>query len=272
MSLFDTCYGKYLPASEIRRQLPDYDRHDAIMGFVKDGCVPYFLRRWVELDVSQGSVPVRIWVLSDYFSLGTDEDFVRMPLGLETAHDIAKMIGAALPTPKMVDLIHQRAKTIVAQPWGPPYDQSMMSTTRIFQHNAQIESQRKALGISVGTLVSGHKKDVVQSHRHRTGRVCIYGWFRTSSPQSYIQPLNCSSHGSGYADYSHGVRFVRDVVDLNGRIRKLSDALQDPLGASILGVDVAPCQDASDKWKLLTAAAFGGIGFGGARLLMRKFS
>ncbi len=63
---------------------------------------------------------------------------------------------------------------------------------------------------------AGHKKDVVITNRltREQGRIAIYGWHQpTGIP---IQPLS-TVHGAGYADYSHGIRLVSDVVLIDGK-------------------------------------------------------
>ncbi len=42
-----------------------------------------------------------------------------------------------------------------------------------------------------------------------------------------IQPLTLV-HWNRYVDYSHGVRLVRDQLDLNGKTVKISELLADP--------------------------------------------
>lgn len=63
------------------------------------------------------------------------------------------------------------------------------------------------------------------------GRLAIYGWhYPTGQP---IQPLS-TVHGATYADYSHGLRLVSDLVWIDGRPRSIYDVLQDPSVAPVL--------------------------------------
>ncbi len=96
-----------------------------------------------------------------------------------------------------------------------------------------IKEQRVALGCPLGALISGHKKDVVLTNRlsEILGRVAIYGWHRLSGIP--IQPLTVV-HGANYADYSHGIRLVSNVVLIDGKPRSIYEVLEDPKLATIL--------------------------------------
>ena len=66
---------------------------------------------------------------------------------------------------------------------------------------------------------------------HEIGKIAIYGWHRlTGIP---IQPLS-TVHGATYADYSHGIRLVSDVVLIDQEPRSLYGVLEDPRLAKIL--------------------------------------
>jgi hypothetical protein len=44
-------------------------------------------------------------------------------------------------------------------------------------------------------------------------------------------------HGARYADYSHGVRLVSDVVYVDGEPRSMAEVLADPQLASVVSED-----------------------------------
>jgi hypothetical protein len=96
-----------------------------------------------------------------------------------------------------------------------------------------IEKQSRAHGIHLGTLVSGHKKDVVITNRliNRPGQIAIYGWHRAKGAP--IQPLS-TVHGANYADYSHGIRLISEMAIIDGEARSTDDILRDSLFASVL--------------------------------------
>ena len=54
-------------------------------------------------------------------------------------------------------------------------------------------------------------------------RVAIYGWHRLNGQP--IQPLSLV-HGNKYADYSHGVRFVTNTMDVDGKKVLVQEALR----------------------------------------------
>jgi hypothetical protein len=61
--------------------------------------------------------------------------------------------------------------------------------------------------------------------------VVIYGWHQLNG--SPIQPLY-NGHEETYADYSHGIRLVRDSVQLNGVPMTITSILQDAALAVLL--------------------------------------
>jgi hypothetical protein len=77
---------------------------------VLSGNVPQFLRHLAPVTVrnadSAHPVEITVCVLPDYLAVGSDKDFVYVPLGLEAALDIAEQFGFDLPTPKLVDAIY----------------------------------------------------------------------------------------------------------------------------------------------------------------------
>jgi hypothetical protein len=147
-------------------------------------------------------------------------------MGLEAALDVALHFGFELPTPKVVDAIYDEAP-IKLQPLPLPAGDTMRSTAYFVEHNNMIGAQRAALAAPLGELTSGHKKDLVLTNRlwQMPGRVAIYGWHvRMNAP---IQPLS-TVHGARYADYSHGVRLVSSTIYIDGKPRRIEDALGEP--------------------------------------------
>ncbi len=170
--------------------------------------------------------------MPDYLAIGSDSDFLRIPMNRYTATAILARFGFVLPTRKMVDAIYdQSAYHFKPQPMTP--GPQMRSTEYYRIHNEMIEEQSRARGIPVGELVSGDKKDVVITNllASRPGRIAIYGWHRSSGAP--IQPLS-TVHGARYADYSHGIRLVSEMAMLNGKLRSIYDILQDHLLAKVL--------------------------------------
>jgi hypothetical protein len=164
-------------------------------------------------------------VLSDYLSLGSDRDFLLVPMSLDSALAVASRFGFMLPTQRMVDLIYREAQVrLLPQPL--PASDRMRSVAYLQQHDALVEQQRGERGAAPGARTAGPNKDLGLSARRwqEPGRLAIYGWQRADGTP--IQPLS-TVHGARYADYSHGVRLVSQTVFVNGAPARLLDALAD---------------------------------------------
>jgi hypothetical protein len=168
----------------------------------------------------------------DYLAIGSDTDFVRIPLSLPSAKAIAKYFNVLIPTPTLVDAIYEQANIqLKPQPMHP--GDEMRSNAYYLRHNELINEQA---GITQfpSILLAGHKKDVVISTRVLTQpkKVPIYGWhLRSNEP---IQPLSLV-HGESYEDYSHGLRLIASVGCLNGRPAVIEKLFNDPAWETSLG-------------------------------------
>lgn len=217
--------------------LGEPERDAAIRSELLAGNLPPFLRQALPVTLSarlpgRVAVQLTLCVLSDYLSLGSDSDSILMPMGLDSALAVATRFGFVLPTRRMVDLIYRQA-SVRLQPQPLPAGDVMRSTAYILRHDTMVQAQRERLGAKPGTLIAGHKKDLVLSARlwSAPGRVAIYGWHR--SPGAPIQPLS-TVHGARYADYSHGVRLVGNIVFVDGVARSMADVLADRLLGPLL--------------------------------------
>jgi hypothetical protein len=211
-------------------------REEAIEKQLDSGNLPDFLRRLKPVRFSQrsaeGVTELTIFVMPDYLAVGSNDDFLLIPMSLRTALAVAARFGFILPTRKIVDAIFSQSAfhlTPKPLPAGP----RMRSTAYYETHNQKIARQRLALCCTPGELIAGHKKDVVVSNHldHRRGKIAIYGWHRPSGEP--IQPLS-TIHGANYADYSHGIRLISDMVLLNGQPRSIYEILEDPRLALLL--------------------------------------
>jgi hypothetical protein len=211
-------------------------RERAILREVIHGNIPTFLRRLapVTLTAAQGAIAqtATVFVTPDYLAIGSDDDYLRIPMNLETATVIATQFGFVLPTRRIVNAVYaQSAFHFVPEPLTPG---PRMSSTGYYQHhNALIQAQARAAALAPGALVSGHKKDVVITNMlaKMPGRIAIYGWQRPGGVP--IQPLS-TVHGVCYEDYSHGIRLVSEMARQNGALRSVRDILQDPAAAPVL--------------------------------------
>jgi hypothetical protein len=224
----------------------DATREAAVLTQLKEGNLPDFLRtlkpvRLIGQSASGKTTRATIFVMPDYLAIGSDDDFLRMPMRLSTATDIATRFHFVLPTKKMVDAIFAQADLRLAPEPLPPGPE-MRSTEYYLQHNRMIEAQRHATGGALGDLISGLKKDLVLTNRltREVAKVAIYGWHRPSGIP--IQPLS-TVHGARYADYSHGIRLVSDTMLIDGEPHSVYAVLEDPRLAPIVS-DEGPIRDA----------------------------
>ena len=232
--------NRALAGSALMQQLVNLsgsERDSVVTEQVLSGNLPPFLRNLTPVNISGTladgqDVQVTICVTPDYLAVGNDRDFVRIPMGLPAAAQIADQFGFMLPTTKMVDAIYAQAVVRLAPSPMKPTNQ-MSSTTYLLEHNDTVDGQRAPLGQNLDQLTAGQKKDLVFSLRLRSapGRVAIYGWHRTNGVP--IQPLS-TVHGALYADYSHGVRLVSETAFINGQAYSLVDIMQDPNLAQII--------------------------------------
>jgi hypothetical protein len=223
--------------ADLISRLDPHEREQATLDELLRGNLPAFLRHLVPVELSYQEpygtpLTATIFVTADYLAIGTDADFFRMPLNLHSALAIANRFDFLLPTTKVVDAIYKESGfRLVPQPL--PAGPRMTSPEYFWLHNQMIEQQSRAQGFSLGTLVSGHKKDLVITNRlaARPGLLAIYGWHRGLAEP--IQSLS-TVHGAGYADYSHGVRLVSQKAIVDGRVRSVYDILRDPVLAKVL--------------------------------------
>lgn len=234
--------------SEIARELRGLDleaREARVLAEVASGNMPGWLRRMRPVEIrpqaarvgapgEQGAATARtvavrtvtFWATPDYLAVGSDEDFLRIPLSPGTAQRIAELTGTSLPTPTMVDAIWEAAAVRLGPTPIPP--NRLMTTVAVFEdHDRKVQRQRDRARASAGALVAGHKKDVVLTPRlaESSDHVAIYGWHDLSGEP--IQPLYLG-HTDDWVDYSHGIRLVDDTVWVDGEPRALADVLTDP--------------------------------------------
>jgi hypothetical protein len=215
--------------------LSDFDRQKAALTEMERGNLPDFMRTLYPIGISfcrpnGTSISGIIWVSPDYISIGSNNDFLRFPLSYFPAAAIARCFGCVLPTPKIVDTIYRAAK-VHLRPQPLQAGPCMRSCEYCLRHQKIVEEQRGCRPIY--GIIAGHKKDVVLTNRlwNKIGRIAIYGWHRDD--RSPIQPLS-TVHGENYADYSHGIRLIRDSVWIQGEMRSMYDVLQDDTLAPLL--------------------------------------
>jgi hypothetical protein len=214
------------------------EREKAIEDEILKGNVPEHLRKLHPVTssfVTNGITnTVTFYVACDYLCVGSEDDFFLTPLTPITAQRIATKLDCLLPTPQMVDAIYVSAEVkMIPEPITPS---PLMTTVPVFiRHNELVKKQRETSLAEhpFGSLVAGHKKDVVVSAKLKTanGKVAIYGWHKRDGKP--IQPLYLG-HVDWWADYSHGIRLVSKTCLVNGKTMLIPEMLADAVLAPLL--------------------------------------
>lgn len=194
------------------------DREAAVRRELFAGNIPAFLRilRPVQATITgaDGAPHTVVYdVMPDYLAIGSDADFVRMPMTPYTAQAFCDAFGFVLPTAKMVNDIWTAAPVHLDP---KPLTEERESPLTFLQHDRIIVEQLRGAGR--GGIVAGIKKDVVVTNKllERSSRVAIFGWHYTTGVP--IQPVY-AGHIDWYVDYSHGIRPVRRWMVVDG-VRK----------------------------------------------------
>ena len=213
---------------------------DIIVETVTAGQVPDALRHFRKItfttpvvdsvEILRKKHKVEMWVLPDYVAIGTNDDFVRMPMGPLAAQRIADALDCTLPTTFLVDRIAEASEGHVdIFPFRPLGNRN--SQPIVFQDsNNAINAQFKAYGYEFGQFISGLKKDIVLTYKIMTlteyeRNVAIYGWHH---PDGRAQQPLFVRHGNFYVDYSHGVRLIYNKVKIDDVEYNIREILQSP--------------------------------------------
>ena len=244
------------------RGLSQAQAEERIFEEISRGNVPDFVRpeNYREISVrmmaGQEEVEARIRVSPDYFAIGGNDDFVRIPITPILAQRIAQRFGLSLPTKRIVDLIDvEAARTggtlpfvsapdIAARVTDPGTKQKVSARWNYKEYGAYEARWMESIDFALtqnemirertpesasGAVRSGHKKDVIY-HPDVIGKRKVAIWHRGIQPVSTI-------HHDRYQDYSHGIRFISGIVDLTYRregqatrteVRSMPDILNDP--------------------------------------------
>ena len=236
-------------------------REDAIAAQLVSGNIPDFLRNWIDIDLtykdSTRSLSGKVQVLPDYLAVGTDDDFIHVPLDPVSAQFVADKFDAILPTARICHAIYRQAAeknriNAIERDYWQPNDslrrsakagRAQTSTAAYVEHSDAIQARLKSAGIPLGELVAGHKKDVVISRRllSDTNKIAFHGFYDSKgyphepcyeNPDRAPKPT-CDkdtatlAHTRRFSDYSQGVRLVHAWMTVNGERKKVADVLAD---------------------------------------------
>jgi hypothetical protein len=216
--------------SQFCERIAKLGRQEREMEAVKSilsGNVPTNARNMVGIRVSLSGSNERecqatYHVMSDYMAIGSDSDFVRMPLTPKSAMQICDVTNSQLITEKISDDVYSASDCRI-EPHPLTSDRDQVSAFVI--HNKAIAD---AIQLKVEPqLVVGIKKDSVLTNRlkEKTHRVAIYGWHHRDGRA--IQPLYVG-HVDWYVDYSHGLRLMSNRVLIDGVPWNVRDVLAHP--------------------------------------------
>lgn len=204
-------------------------RDSLALAEILSGNIPGFLREFKRIDVfvtdslSGKNIHAYYYVTADYLSVGSNDDWARVPLTPMAAQRIADSFHCFIPTRKIADDIYHAA-TVKLEP--VPMFAYRDSSVTMWQHHLIIEGQRKG---RTG-LIAGIKKDVVISGKiirdTKKDRVAIYGWHKSDGKA--IQPLY-TGHVNWYVDYSHGIRLIYRTIWVEGKAMDYIEVLQHPV-------------------------------------------
>jgi hypothetical protein len=211
--------------AEKAKKLDVEQRDELILQEIYSGNFPDFMRKPVIVEIAAivdgKRVKAKYFVMPDYLMIGSDNDFIRVPMQPKTAQKIADKFGFFLSTPKICDDIYNAAK-VKLEPQPLTFARDSFDT--FVSHNKIIESQRRQRK----GLIAGIKKDVVITNailkNKKTGRVAIYGWHKLDGKP--IQPVY-TGHTDSYVDYSHGIRLVYQKILIDGKSMNYCDVLND---------------------------------------------
>lgn len=209
---------------------------------ISSGNVPPFLRQLSEIKdsvvINDRLYSIRYYCTPDYLAVGSNTDYLLIPMSAYLAQELADETQTNLPTAKMVDQIYSAA-SIKLRPQPIPPSPEMITLPVFIRHQQLIRGQCDSLGISAGDqLIAGHKKDIILSNKiyeqlraSVPNPVVIYGWHTVDG--SPIQPVY-NGHGATYADYSHGIRLIQNKVWVNGKPRAMKRILASKKWHSLL--------------------------------------
>lgn len=248
-------------------------REKAIFRQIVSGNVPDALARGlvrINLSVThQGrAITGSVDVMPDYLCVGNDDDYVYVPMDQITAQRVAFELGMNLPTARICHAVYEAAGRLAAKNqlgaierdyWrkpaerqSAPKDRSQTSTAAYAEHSEAIRERMRSRGLRLGTLVAGHKKDVVLSRglHSNSNRIAFHGFYDGqgvpfepcrepghSLPGCKQLPAHAHSGERRFCDYAQGVRLVSDLMIVDGQQISMRNVLVDPQRAWLLSAE-----------------------------------
>ncbi len=207
------------------------------------GNVPDFMRpeNWPEITVERTiggrRVQATVRVCPDYLAIGSNDDYIRIPMSPVTAQRIADHFGFALPTQLLVDIIEDESKRTggripfeaapaIAKRMGIPWDAKRVdgfwTRSPDFSRQQSRMSDESVRDLPRQDVIrSGHKKDVIYHPGTNQGAYIVASGGRRIKVADrgvaiYLRGIQPPAipHEETFYDYSHGIRFVHGQVRL----------------------------------------------------------
>lgn len=243
-------------------------REDGICEEIVAGNIPSFLRTLKKVSLKlkdrKGSEhDVDLFVMPDYLAVGSDADFVTVPLDGVTAQRVADAFGCVLPTAKIVWEVHGKADvrlTVRPRPYaaiankdpgvskadhakfdGKDQDSTWAYVEYDREMRDAIRQKLADAGMTRAALVSGYRKDVITTKalEQDASKLCFFGgWLKWTNKQGEKREIlqgreggypQQGPHHARYADYSHGVRLVSSRVVIDGKDHSIATVMADPV-------------------------------------------
>jgi hypothetical protein len=231
--------------------LSKIERENAILEQIELGNIPDFLRRPKAVTIKgPDGGEVKVYVMPDYIAVGSNKDFVRVPMSPILAQALARKYDWNLPTKTIVEETYAQAgKRVVGPSYSHPEEFEansayLDSAGFYLRSNQDIQDQLK--DVAPGTLVAGGKKELVVSPsvsvRFVGGKpseaIDFYGLYDADGIPIQRTPGHGREAGYRHTEYALGVRFVSPVIVVTTKsgekkVMRMDEALKDPEIAKI---------------------------------------
>lgn len=237
-----------VPGSELLRRYAQLDpsddaaRHHLVLAQVAEQNMPDSWDDWVTVTVNGRKGTVLEFDVSPHgLRIGTNDDWVEVPLDGPHSAAAADMLGARLATAWMVGQIYEAARskgrvaryfaaTQIARSlgyddWDPnaPDGAKMMSAEFFERRNALLREWLQKNEVDDSVLVAGYFKCVVPpvDGVTRPGGLEMLGGYDDAG--SRIQPLSGGFHEQSFYDYSQNLRLAKEPLRVDGRSMTLEE-------------------------------------------------
>lgn len=212
---------------ESQKGLSQSKMEQAIFNEIDQGNIPSFCRseNMKRLTIEKNGYKVTYKAALDYLSIGSDTDYIRIPITPLLAQKLAKKYNWGIPTASITEHIYKNANIKLE---GKGYltgekgstklaeqQSKMQSTEYIQKHSLDIDKQISKLNQHNSNteqlLVAGHKKDVIVSQYaiNHPGNLDMRGLYINGQA---VQKN--PAHQDTYRDYSHGFRPIGGNLEI----------------------------------------------------------